>query len=188
MSNAKYTSALVVLLLVGCTPTVTDSDDPGDAAGGEAAPGEASCLTGQWDLDVANYRDQSQQYLTTLGIPIADFAMSGTEVLSFGEDGGLELGTNITAGGTITVPGFSGPVSTTTQSVSSGDWSTADDGSLTIENWTLIDNAVTSTAPEGVELGGFSLADATGVTVLCDQTTLFLQGPDAPLGSYWTRR
>ena len=37
-------------------------------------------------------------------------------------------------------------------------------------------------------LTGFSLTNATGVTVLCDQTTLFLQGPDAPLGSYWTRR
>jgi hypothetical protein len=179
-------AAALLLLLVGCTPTVTTTD-PDDSTGGETVA-EESCLTGEWDLDVANYREQSQEYLTTLGVPITDFTMSGTEVLSFSADGGLELASDITSGGTITVPGFTGPVSTATTSISSGNWSTAEDGSLTIENWTLIDNSVTSTAPEGVDLGGFSLTNASGITALCDETSLFLQGPDAPLGSYWTRR
>ena len=178
-------ACLAVLALAACTTTTPEPPD--DSTGGETTA-ELSCLTGQWDLDVANYRDQSQEYLTTLGVPIADFAMSGTEVLSFGEDGSLELAANITAGGTITVPGFTGPVSTTTENISTGNWTTAEDGSLTIENWTPIVNDVSGESPEGVELGGFTLADATGITALCDATSLFLQGPDAPLGSYWTRR
>lgn len=187
MKTTPAAAVLLLLVLVGCTPTVTTSDDPGDSTGGESLGGE-NCLTGQWDLDVANYRDQSQEYLAGLGIPLTDFTMTGTEVLTFAEDGGVELASQITSGGTITVPGFTGPVSTETTSISTGNWSTAGDGSLTIENWALIDNSVTSTAPEGVDLGGFSLTNVSGMTALCDETSLFLQGPDAPLGSYWTRR
>lgn len=181
-------ATLAVLQLAGCTPTTTTPSTPDDSAGGEGTPADESCLMGQWDLDVANYATQSAEFLAGLGIPIVDFTMTGSQVLSFGDDGSMELATGITAGGTITVPGFTGPVSTTTESIGTGTWSTGADGSLSISDWALIDNAVTSTAPEGVDLGGVALGDVSGVTALCDETSLFLQGPDAPLGSYWTRR
>lgn len=186
MKTATATMALGILLLVGCTPTTpTTAQRADDSSGSEGA---GSCLTGQWDLDVDNYRDQSAEFLTSIGIPITDFTMTGTQVLSFGEGGSMELATAITAGGTIVVPGFTGPVSSSTESISTGGWSTADDGTLTITDWALIDNSVTSTAPEGVDLGGFTLTNAAGITALCDETSLFLQSPDAPLGSYRTRR
>lgn len=192
MTKTIYPAALLaVLLLAGCTPTTppTGSDDSsGGETGGDGTTVEANCLIGQWDLDVANYASQSAAFLTGLGIPIVDFAMSGTQVLDINSNGYLQLATDLTAGGTITVPGFTGPVSTHTSSVSAGDWSTASDGTLAIENSSLITNSVTTNAPEGVELGGVALTDVTGMTALCDETSLFLQGPDAPLGSYWTRR
>ena len=186
MKTATAMLALGILLLAGCTPTTpTTAERPADSSGSESEP---SCLTGQWDLDVANYAEQSATLLVELGVPITDFTMTGTQVLSFGEDGGMELATAITAGGTIVVPGFTGRVSSSTESISTGSWATAGDGSLTVSDWALIDNSVTSTAPEGLDLGGFTLTNAAGITALCDETSLFLQAPDAPLGSYWTRR
>ena len=186
MKTATATLVLGILFLAGCTPTPpTTAERPADSSGSESAP---SCLTGQWDLDVANYAEQSATLLVELGVPITDFTMTGTQVLSFSDDGGMELATAITAGGTIVVPGFTGPVSSSTESISTGSWGTAADGSLTVSDWALIDNSVTSTAPEDVDLGGFTLTNAAGITALCDETSLFLQAPDAPLGSYWTRR
>jgi hypothetical protein len=189
---AIATVSLALLGLTGCTPTTpTTPSDESESTGGETTTGSAleSCLTGTWDLDVANYGDQAATYLNDLSIPIVGFGMTGTQTLIFTETHLVELDTDITSTGTIKVPDFTGPISQHTTSVSTGDWSVADDGSLSLEHWSMVEGTVPSSdeIPAGSGVGGVDFANVPSVTILCDGDSLFLQGADAPLGSYWTR-
>jgi len=184
----SVTAAIAVLLLAGCTPTPpTTPSTPSEPGGTTGSEVEADCLVGTWDLDVANYREQSEAYLTELAIPLQDFRMEGSQTLIFTASGIVELDTDVTSGGTIVVEGFVGPISATATSVHTGDWS-RDGDALGLEHWAVVSETSSTTdgAPEGIT--GVDFADVPSITVLCDETSLFLQAPGAPLGSYWTRR
>lgn len=189
MTKTSYAATLLaVFLLAGCTPTTpatpTTPTTPEDSIGGEAEP---DCLVGTWDLDVANYREQSEAYLAELAIPLQDFHMEGSQTLIFTASGIVELDTDITSGGTIVVEGFVGPISASAVTVHTGDWSRQADG-VGLSHWAVVSQTSSSTdgAPEGIT--GIDFSDVPSVSVLCDETSLFLQAPGAPLGSYWTRR
>lgn len=189
MKTTTASIALCVLLLAGCTPTTTNSDEPADSTGGEIAADEDNCLVGVWDLDLANYREQAQAFLTSMEVPVQDLVMDGSQVLSIGPSGIIQLDTNVTTSGTIVVAGFTGPVSAHTETVENGDWELGDDGTLTISNWTSVSDA--STATEGaddVPVGAVDFSEIPTIATICNGDSLFLQGPDAPLGSYWNRR
>jgi hypothetical protein len=195
---ALATLSLAALALTGCTPvtTTTPTDDSdstgGESTGGETAPVSAaeSCLTGTWDLDVANFGEQSATYLHDLSVPIVGFAMTGSQTLIFTRTHIVELDTDITSTGTIKVPDFTGPISQHTTSTSTGDWSISDDGSLRFEHWAMVEGTVPSSdeIPEGSGVGGVDYAGVPIIDIICNGDSLFLQAPDAPLGSYWTRR
>jgi hypothetical protein len=190
---ALATVSLATIGLTACTPTTPttptgDSETTGDET--TTVSGNESCLTGTWDLDVANFAEQSATYLNDLSIPIVGFAMDGSQTLIFDSSHIVELDTDITSTGTIKVPDFTGPISQHTTSVSTGDWSISDDGSLNLQHWSMVEGTVPSSSeiPEGSGVGGVDYADVPVVDVICDGDSLFLQAPGAPLGSYWTRR
>jgi uncharacterized lipoprotein NlpE involved in copper resistance len=189
MKTATVTLCVAILLLSGCTPTTPDPDRPDDSSGGEIAPDADVCVVGTWDLDLANYRDQAEAYLATTGVPIQDLVIDGSQVLQVGPSGIIQVETNVTTSGTIVVRDYTGPVSAHTESVENGDWEFADDGTLTIAHWTTVSEDPASTdATEDVPVGAVDFSGMPSVTALCDGDSLFLQGQDAPLGSYWTRR
>jgi hypothetical protein len=189
---------LATLGLAACTPTTpTTPTDDSDSAGSETTGSETttpsaaeSCLTGTWELNVPNFAEQSATYLADLNIPIVGFAMEGSQTLIFTPTHIVELDTDITSTGTIKVRDFTGPISQHTTSVSTGDWSIADDGSLNLEHWTMTEGTVPSSPdiPEDSGVGGVDYANIPVVDIICDGDSLFLQAPGAPLGSYWTRR
>jgi hypothetical protein len=190
---ALATLSLAALALTGCTPVTTSTPtDDSDTTGGETTPVSAaeSCLTGTWDLDVANFGEQSATYLNDLSVPIVGFAMTGSQTLIFDSSHIVELDTDITSTGTIKVRDFTGPISQHTTSTSTGDWSISDTGSLRFEHWAMVEGTVPSSddIPEGSGVGGVDYVGVPIIDIICNGDSLFLQAPGAPLGSYWTRR
>lgn len=187
MKTATVTLALGILLLAGCTPTTPTTSDRSDddSSGGETMP---PCLVGTWDLDVERYQDDTDFYITESGLPIANLDLSGTQVLSFGADGQVTLGTNLTADTTLEVPGASRPMSTTTTNLGDGGWTLNDDGTVTIDNFSFSETTVSLSDPGAPEFAGCDFTTVPTVDTQCEGDTLFLIGPDAPYGTYWTRR
>ncbi|WP_377644431.1 hypothetical protein [Oryzobacter terrae] len=110
---ATAAALAVAALLAACaddtpTPTGTRSSgapsttsaSPTPSASASAAPETEGtpivddCLSGRWVLDVADYESQSAAYLTSLGIPLESFEMTGGQRLDL-TDGYLGLSSDL---------------------------------------------------------------------------------------------
>lgn len=77
----------VALVLTGCTagsPTPVPTPNSTDAGGSGAPSGDlATCLDGDWELDVQHLVDQFDPAVDVPGVPVDDFSVDGGGELSF---------------------------------------------------------------------------------------------------------
>jgi hypothetical protein len=180
------TGAALVLLLAGCTPPAEEPSPPGDAE--EAESEVQDCLVGAWQLDVADYGAQSADYLSGLGVPIVDVAMSGAGTLTFTEDNLVAVDIALTTTGTIVVPDHSVPLSVPSTYTASGDWSRVDDDTVQFDNWSRVDADEAPVAlPDDAEVPALDFTQLSDVAANCDAGSLSLAAPGVPLTSNWTR-
>lgn len=145
------------------------------------------CLLGDWLLDVADYGAHSEDYLTSSGIPITEFAMDGSGFLTFGADGAVAMNIDLTTTGVLVAGDTRVPITVPSHYGGSGTWSRpqAEVDAIDIADWSAqgADAAPDSDVP--VPLPDF--ASDPRVFVQCFEDQLILQGADAPFGSSWTR-
>jgi hypothetical protein len=178
--------AVAALLLTGCTPTTTATTDrpAGDSAGGEGVP---PCFVGQWDLNVAQFQDDAEFFLLDSQVPIESLALSGSQVLSISADGLVTLGTRLTSTTTLTSLVGGQSLVTTTTSLGDGAWTSSGPTVLSISDFSFSESTVTNDDPTIPHVAGCDFTGVPVVDVQCDEDTLFLIGPDAPYGAYFTR-
>lgn len=182
------TGAVAALALTACAPPggTTPEVDPGSGAGGEGSGAEQPCFVGNWALDLDRYATDSELYMTGLGIPIQDFAMTGAGIAQFGSDGAADITIEVVSTGTIVVPDASIPVSVPSGYHGAGSWAPRSES----DHFDLVDFSEESTATPtegGAELPAITFAGPSGVEFACVGDTLFLQGPDGVIPSYWNR-
>ena len=97
-------------------PTDSDSGDQSDAA-------EDACIVGTWQLDVADYAAQAEYYLTSNGVPITAFNMTGAGTIQFTADGLVSTDVSLITSGTIVAGDTSVPISVPSVYTATGDWS-----------------------------------------------------------------
>ncbi len=168
-----------VILLAGCSASapqepVEPALPPGDVASDD-------CIVGIWNLDVATYSADSESFMLSLGIPLDYFLMDGDGKLTLTNDGlaATDIALNIDisiAGNVIEWPSYY---------TATGDWSRTGEQALQFDNWTSVGDE--PDLPPDVELPDLDITQLSGVTSQCSADKLFLQGPDAPFGSTWTR-
>jgi len=168
----------------GDTPAPADSD-PG--AGG-TSPAETPCIVGTWQLDVADYAAQSQEYVLGLGLPITDFAMSGAGTIQFTADGLVATDIDLTTTGTIVAGDTRVPLNTRSSYTGSGDWSgPGDDETIDLANWATVPDPDVPVDPDAPDLPAIDYTNIPSVVAVCSANSLSLQGPDAPLAAVWSR-
>lgn len=179
----SLTAGLAILLLAGCT-AAAPSPDAGDGDAGAETP----CVVGTWNLDVADYAAQSEEFVLGLGLPIEGFEMTGSGTITFTDDGLVAADIALETSGTIVAGGQAIPFVQPSVYTSSGDWAPgADADTIDLENWANIPDADYPVDPDAPAIPAIDFTDIPSVTAPCTATTLTLQGPDAPLAANWTR-
>ena len=177
--------AAALLLLAGCTapggqPT---DEEPAEQPGGDETP----CVVGTWQLDVADYANQSEAFVLGLGLPIVGFAMTGAGTITFTEDGLVATDIALTTTGTIVAGDTSVPLDQLSAYTGSGDWATGSTaGSIDLENWANVPDPDAPVDPDAA-VPAIDYTDIPTVSAACSANELVLQGPDAPLSARWTR-
>ena len=148
---------------------------------------EAACEVGSWQLDVADYEAQALAYLLDTGIPVGDYALTGSGSLDIGADGFLTGVVDVTSTATLEPPG-AGPVTIEVPSsyTYSGQWAAgAEPGTIDLTDWGQV--ADVGADDDGTIPPLLDFEDVPTVTSECTADTLRLQGPDAPLSALWHR-
>lgn len=188
---AAATAAVALLVsLTACA--VAEAQDPADPADDETSEQDPvsvdqDCLIGRWSLDTEDYRAQAEAYLKSLTIPLEDFAVAGTQILTFeaeGVENNVGLSTDLTWTGTLLGHGFV----VDDESSGSGAWEPSGiaPNQLVIDTWIwgVEPHVAPGDAPSIPPLG---LADNGPIDVTCTETTLELHGGDAILTGRFTR-
>lgn len=175
-------SAGALLLLVGCTT-------PGGGTEPDPAPSaDAPCIVGTWQLDVADYAAQSEEFVLGLGLPIADFAMTGAGEITFTADGLVATDIDLTITGTIVAGDTQVPLNQRSAYSGSGDWATGTDpDTIDLSNWANVPDPSVPVDPAAPPVPAIDYTDIPTVTAPCTESDLVLQGPDAPLSALWHR-
>lgn len=172
-----------LLLLAGCTAGTVE---PGDTTDDPTA--ETPCIVGTWQLDVADYATQSEAFVLGLGLPIADFGMTGAGTITFTEDGLVATDIDLTTTGTIVAGETSVPLNQRSSYSGSGDWSTGSDAdTIDLTNWSNVPDPEVPVDPAAPPILAIDYTDIPTVTAVCSESDLVLQGPDAPLSALWHR-
>jgi len=181
---------LAIGALTACGSSAGDTPAPGDPdpdAGG-TSPAETPCIVGTWQLDVADYAAQSQEYVLGLGLPITDFAMSGAGTIQFTADGLVATDIDLTTTGTIVAGDTRVPLNTRSSYTGSGDWSAPGDGeTIDLANWATVPDPDVPVDPDAPDLPAIDYTNIPSVVAACSANSLLLQGPDAPLAAVWSR-
>ena len=183
--RATVPFALVAILaLAGCS-AATETENPAD----DPAPaGEEPCVVGTWNLDVADYAAQSEEFVLGLGLPIEGFGMTGAGKITFTADGLVATDIALTTTGTIVAGETRVPLNQLSAYTGSGDWSTGG-GADTIDlaNWANVPDPEVPVDPSAPAVPAIDYTDIPTVTALCSAEDLVLQGPDAPISALWHR-
>ena len=179
-SAAAIAALTLGLALSGCAATPTPDDGPDPDAVDPAPPLTAEeCFTGDpWNLDLPDYTEQAQAYLTGLGIPVEDLTMTGSQTVQFGPSGLMSVVTDIVSTGVIVTPDGPIPFEVRSTDGGSGDWSLSDDSIMTIENWSTVAGQEPADPTVDVPLPDYSTLSPIGVT--CQPGLLSLVGSDSP--------
>jgi hypothetical protein len=176
--------AATALLLASCTaPGGTPEPDP------EVPPAaDEPCIVGTWQLDVADYAAQSEDFVLGLGLPIEDFAMTGAGEITFTADGLVATDIALTTTGTIVAGDTRVPVNQPSAYTGSGDWAAGTDpDTIDLSNWANVPDPDVATSPDAPPVPAIDYTDIPTVTASCTANDLVLQGPDAPLSALWHR-
>jgi hypothetical protein len=176
--------AATALLLASCTaPGGTPEPDP------EVPPAaDEPCIVGTWQLDVADYAAQSEEFVLGLGLPIEDFAMTGAGEITFTADGLVATDIALTTTGTIVAGDTRVPVNQPSAYTGSGDWAAGTDpDTIDLSNWANVPDPDVATSPDAPPVPAIDYTDIPTVTASCTANDLVLQGPDAPLSALWHR-
>jgi hypothetical protein len=177
-------AATVVFVFAGCTdPRETPSPTM-------TSPGavDSPCVVGTWELDVADYGAQSEEYVLGLGLPIVDFAMSGTGDITFTDDGLVTTDIDLIITGTIVAGDTRVPLDQRSAYAGSGNWAIGDDpDTIDLSNWVNVPDPAVPVDPDAPPIPAIDFTDIPNVTAPCTENELVLQGPDAPISSLWHR-
>jgi hypothetical protein len=176
--------AATALLLTSCTaPGGTPEPDP------EVPPAaDEPCIVGTWQLDVADYAAQSEEFVLGLGLPIEDFAMTGAGEITFTADGLVATDIALTTTGTIVAGDTRVPINQQSAYTGSGDWAAGTDpDTIDLSNWANVPDPDVATSPDAPPVPAIDYTDIPTVTASCTANDLVLQGPDAPLSALWHR-
>lgn len=197
MARHRFVAAVALAALVvlpGCgddTPTARGtlpsstpsaaSPSPGASASSaspEPTPIVDDCLSGRWVLDVADYESQSAAWLTSTGIPVHSFEMTGGQRLDL-SDGRLVLSSDLSTRAVV-----KGRTVAWEDASEGGGGLTFADGTLAAPDFAW---RVRPEAPPG----GAPAVPATDwtrpVAWSCTPAGLELRGEDAPLTARFVR-
>jgi hypothetical protein len=192
MRTIPAAAAALALLLSLTACAVAEAQDPVDPADDETSEQDPvsvdeDCLIGRWSLDTEDYRGQAEAYLKSLAIPLENFAVSGTQILTFeaeGVENNVGLSTDLTWTGSLLGHGFV----VEDENSGSGAWEPSGiaPNQLVVDTWLwgVEPHVAPGDAPSIPSLG---LADNGPIDVTCTATTLELHGTDAPLIGRFTR-
>lgn len=168
-------------------PASTEAAEPDPGTQGIDLAAEEACMRGSWALDLADYAQQSTEWLLELGIPLdGPIAISGTYALGFGADGIFTIGENLVVEASV----LGNPIAATNISAGAGEWAWTgpEDG----ESAFFVDDWSYSVPPGEVDPSDVrppTLLDPLANTPIhaeCTRDVLTLQGEGAPLvGSFW---
>lgn len=179
ISSAAIAALALGFALSGCAATPAPDDGPDPDAVDPAPPTAADCFTGgPWSLDLPDYTEQAQAYLTELGIPVEDLEMTGSQTVQFSADGLMSVETDIVSTGIIATPNGDVPFEVPSTGGGSGDWTIDDASQLTIENWALIPSDSPSDPTVEIPLPDYETISPVGVT--CQPGLLSLVSPASP--------
>lgn len=180
-SRTTAVAAVALFALAGCTGGSPGDPEPDPEVVDDVATTPADCFTGgPWQLDLADYAAQAEPWMVGLGIPISDFAMSGSQTVQFTTDGLMSVTTDLVSTGVLHTPDGDVPISVPSNLGGSGDWALDDGGRMTIENWSSDGAVPEDTGDDSVQspLIDYSTIDSVGVT--CQPGLLSLTAPDSP--------
>jgi len=185
------TSAVLGGSLVGCSggggPPEAEAESEGERPD-VPSDAESPCVVGEWQLDVSDYSVQAEAYVLGLGIPIENFAMTGSGAIQFAADGLVATDVDLTTTGTIVAGDTRVPLNQRSAYTASGDWSQADDdAALDLANWSNVPDPDVPVDPAAPPIPAIDYTDIPSVSVECSADTLVLQGPGAPLSALWHR-
>jgi len=175
----------IALLLAGCAADPPPEERSG-SSGQDPSLGDTPCLLGRWYLDVPDYEAQSAAFMRGLGLPLDSYAMSGTQILDINDEPLINISTDLT----IDAVFYGQPVSVANGSAGYGEWTWLSDAQtqLSIADWVWTVDPSGSTDPEAPPSAPFFDPESDGaINVTCTETTLSLQGVDAPMVGNFTR-
>jgi hypothetical protein len=173
------------LALSGCAPAPTPGGSPD---GNGSSSSQDPCIVGVWNLDVADYGAQSEEYVLGLGLPIEGFAMDGSGTIQFTADGLVSSGVDLTVTGTIVAGETAVPLNTRSAYSASGDWSTGSEAStVDLAHWSSVPDPDVVVDPDSPDLPTIDYTDIPSVQTTCTASTLVIQAPGTPLSARWTR-
>lgn len=185
------TATMVAALVTACSPQPATGPAPGadvTAPPADGTPSQQPCVVGEWQLDVAMYRADSEAYVLGLPLPIEGFDMTGVGFITFTPDGLVTTDVDLTSSGTIVAGETRVPFSTPSRYAASGDWSLGGDGAtIDLANWSSdVDHDVLAD-PSAPGVPAIDYTDIPSVTSQCSETELHLVVPGAPLSTTWYR-
>jgi len=182
-TTAAVPETTTAVALPSETPLVEPTEDTSPVPSTEdlTGGGDTQCLLGDWALDVPDYRDQSEAYLTSLGLPLDSYSMEGTGSVTFTAEY-VSVSADLLVD--ATVQGI--PLSVPSQYAGGGDWfwDADDDSIVTVEDWGW--TVEPEESADGVEVAPLIPPDEP-LTVNCDGDSLSIQGQEAPLVGNFTR-
>lgn len=172
----------ITLALAGCSAaTETPDADPAPSA-------DQPCVVGTWDLDVADYAGQSEEYVLGLGLPIEGFDLTGAGTITFTDDGLVATDIDLRITGTIVAGDTRVPLDQRSAYTGSGDWATgADPDTIDLTNWANVPDPEVVVDPAAPGVPAIDYTDIPTVTADCSDGDLLLQAPGAPLSALWHR-
>ncbi len=182
---AVVVAILAAASLAGCAPEPVPVPEPADDV---PSSQQDPCLVGTWNLDVADYGFQAEEYVLGLGLPIADFAMDGAGTIQFTASGLVSTDIDLTTTGTIVAGDTRVPLNTRSGYTATGDWSEGEDlDSIDLANWSNVPDPSIPVDPAAPPIPAIDYTGIDAVMAFCTETFLVLQAPGAPLSARWTR-
>lgn len=171
--DAPVPSGTLPTVTPSTTPTRTQSPSPSTSTSGEE-----DCLSGRWELDVADYETQAAAWLRSTGIPLDEFEMTGGQRLDLRADS-FYLSSDLTT--TASVMG----VTIGWADASAGDGNLVlEDGGFRVDNFSWL---VRPEVPPDRAPAPPSRDWSQPIAVRCTEKLLELSGGGSPLVGRFVR-